>query len=1620
MKSRLLSIAAVFSLLLALLTSSAVAQLTSTAEVDFLIKKATEPNWRTASAGEDTVGRETNWRVSFSAGSQTMDVSKYIVVFPVGTAIDSAELETGGVRLISQVTADITDILDPAHIEILVKNLPDATYSSSAQPKIRLIAPRNVSQSAVYKIDFIKGVYNGAVLTSSNSHGRGATDEQQNMFISLVVVDSPTDTIVDTLSFYLKNDKAAGVKYNTAVTAIISGNDFSGSDTIGVVDRFGNFVPDFLTAAGDSVVMSVASKSIGVFNLNTTTKTNYANTAVLKTDSTSITFVNNATDASVYEAATGLTFQAAAGSGTPTFFQQIDVTDGTQFKSYENNDLIFVPIFLGNAAPPGHTDGLPPKTAGVKLTTGSGVAAGDTVTITFVIKAPSARKASSTSYLGVGNGSLTTTVKRVLQQDAATKYIGSLTMTAGASSYKVGDAVSLTITLKNIFGDNMTGNIGSSTVDSIGIRFEYYNGSTKNSTTTPLLQAGKQANSAKRTPPARFITNGTATFDSVTASPYGSWLYGGALASSAITATPYYLGMSSHPGTDSIAVIAYGKSNGVVDTVKLKIEPGYPVYFDTDTLAANLSTAQVVDGSMINKFLPLFAMDTAYNRVSNFNLASTATAFLDGITLPSSGAVIKALNFLIDGRDPAGYASTTRTDSIRFEWVGARSLLSAIPKQDSSFIANLERARKDSSVVNLGSAGRDSLGLRLYYKGTNYRLTVQWDPATTAIFSSAPTLRTQDIALFTFQASSLVDSLESVAVKTVTRAGSTGAMYVKFAIPLGRSIGQNAKDSLVYVRFENMGTGGIPAGIAASKVAISLDSVSWYNALGVSQGASGAGEDSMWIATPVVLDASSASRPAWLRIQDFVFPTIADSSNLYRVVMRSDTSKVEAGSYFTVVADSLKMIKLLPPSAVLAIGTSTVPKWLSRITVTANKDTLRVGDPYKFQVVFADIYGNILNTSQAHALTHGNTRGIVIKSVDSTATGGDLVAQQVFNGATASGSGANMYDTLAVRADTIKTASASKNNAILADSVMVRLASTNLGTSYRLVVTDTASGGKDSVLIYTKNTVAKTLTISPDTLVRSTRGATLPTITATLKDTLGNALPDSAVTFALVRGDSAGTFVDTNSVKIYKDTVLHTLKDSLILVAPKTRKPSGTATATFKAGQGDSLSIKVSFGSLTAKYFVVKTTVAAAAMAISFKTPPDSLYPDTSHAASIVIDITDANGVKKAYFVTHESMLTLGTTTHKFTESTPVLTWSDTLTKTSPYPDSTRWTVSIKKKALGTKIQYKVQGIDNSSTKNDTTTSAVQRGYIVAPKRGKRELSTAPVNVADVMRTVYLVADKVPAASVSTVDWLGLDLDQSGDFDTPDIDRVLGIWRGTSTLLAGATQVEKDRSAKTSLSYAVSDKANAILSINLESSGNLNMAVFRVKYDTEKFVLGEAVATGRLTDLTVVTNNNQTEGVYSVVVINVNGRAIAGGTGAIVTIPVSAVGEKFDGVGEISLLNAGFEEGVKAELNRDVLSPKAMLPKAFALSQNYPNPFNPSTTVAYDIPEGKEAFVRMNVYNMRGQLIRTLVDELKSEGSYQVQWDGLDNSGRRVSSGVYFYRIVAGEFSQTRKMVILK
>lgn len=104
--------------------------------------------------------------------------------------------------------------------------------------------------------------------------------------------------------------------------------------------------------------------------------------------------------------------------------------------------------------------------------------------------------------------------------------------------------------------------------------------------------------------------------------------------------------------------------------------------------------------------------------------------------------------------------------------------------------------------------------------------------------------------------------------------------------------------------------------------------------------------------------------------------------------------------------------------------------------------------------------------------------------------------------------------------------------------------------------------------------------------------------------------------------------------------------------------------------------------------------------------------------------------------------------------------------------------------------------------------------------------------------------------------------------------------------------------------------------------------------------------------------------------------------------------------------------------NSEIHNPQFAIPKEFALEQNYPNPFNPSTTIKWQIP--KAAFVTLKIYDLLGKEIKTLVNEAQVNGIYQAVWIGDNNSGKKVSSGIYFYQLRSGDFVETKKMLLIK
>ncbi len=144
-----------------------------------------------------------------------------------------------------------------------------------------------------------------------------------------------------------------------------------------------------------------------------------------------------------------------------------------------------------------------------------------------------------------------------------------------------------------------------------------------------------------------------------------------------------------------------------------------------------------------------------------------------------------------------------------------------------------------------------------------------------------------------------------------------------------------------------------------------------------------------------------------------------------------------------------------------------------------------------------------------------------------------------------------------------------------------------------------------------------------------------------------------------------------------------------------------------------------------------------------------------------------------------------------------------------------------------------------------------------------------------------------------------------------------------------------------------------------------------------------------------------------------NGGAVLTGTSNKIT---GTVGQSL--VGNVSnqsnfIIRSGFWEQTTALITGVEKPDDKTLPKEFKLYQNYPNPFNPSTTIQFALP--KESFTKLEIFNALGQKITTLFSETLLPGIYKYKWDA-----GGFSSGVYFYRIIADNFVQTKKLLLMK
>ncbi|MDE2997539.1 MAG: T9SS type A sorting domain-containing protein [Gemmatimonadota bacterium] len=213
------------------------------------------------------------------------------------------------------------------------------------------------------------------------------------------------------------------------------------------------------------------------------------------------------------------------------------------------------------------------------------------------------------------------------------------------------------------------------------------------------------------------------------------------------------------------------------------------------------------------------------------------------------------------------------------------------------------------------------------------------------------------------------------------------------------------------------------------------------------------------------------------------------------------------------------------------------------------------------------------------------------------------------------------------------------------------------------------------------------------------------------------------------------------------------------------------------------------------------------------------------------------------------------------------------------------------------------------------------------------------------------------------------------------------------------------------------------LLVSVAQADDLKGYGFSLQYDPAKYEfvnaaeLEENLLKSGSGQETLFLSSNRTPGQVDIGAVKIDGRG-ASGDGKLVELVFRTNGTPLSSDFQVSESVLVDMDGAVDMLHHAEIGDLKPLPDRFNLEQNMPNPFNPSTAIGYQLPEA--GMVRLAIYNLIGQEVRVLVNERRNAGSFTVSWDGTDAMGRRVASGIYLYRIQAGSFSATKRMLLLK
>jgi hypothetical protein len=211
-------------------------------------------------------------------------------------------------------------------------------------------------------------------------------------------------------------------------------------------------------------------------------------------------------------------------------------------------------------------------------------------------------------------------------------------------------------------------------------------------------------------------------------------------------------------------------------------------------------------------------------------------------------------------------------------------------------------------------------------------------------------------------------------------------------------------------------------------------------------------------------------------------------------------------------------------------------------------------------------------------------------------------------------------------------------------------------------------------------------------------------------------------------------------------------------------------------------------------------------------------------------------------------------------------------------------------------------------------------------------------------------------------------------------------------------------------------------SIEIEADIPLSGAQIELTFDPERCIPYPPQPNNQNADVNIASLIE--EGHMVILLYSLERSAVIGRSGMTFTLPLEMVepsqAQPTLGITDWTLAGASGEE-VKGHVTLTLERDRCELPRGFELSQNYPNPFNPETQIRFAVPTGEgDQPVLLTVYNLLGQKVRTLVHGYRNAGYYTVPWDGLNNQGQQVASGLYYYVLEVGHFKAMKRMIMLK